>query len=144
MNKNIIWQTIIVVVLGATLVFGLSAVIENNQNQSNEQEVGQKQEVVILLTVEGLYEAKEVSVIEGESVLDMLKNLDKEDKEMQLVIKEYEGLGTLVAGMHGVVNGANDEYWQYTGSGEMPQVGAGAYALSEGDAVVWYFGVSEF
>lgn len=103
---------------------------------------GSTQAAVIHLTIEGLYQNKEVAVSSGESVLQMLQDTDKADPAVSLHTKEYSGLGTLVTGIHGVENGANGKYWQYKVNGVMSQVGASAYLIQGGDSVDWFFASS--
>lgn len=95
------------------------------------------------LTVDGLYTAKQIEVEQGKSVLDMLQMLNVTDPQLQLVTKEYAGMGTLVVGMHGITNGAGKKYWQYKVNGVMPQVGADQLMLKDGDSVEWFFGASQ-
>lgn len=99
--------------------------------------------VRVSLTVDGLYTAKQIEVEQGKSVLDTLQMLNIADPQLQLVIKEYAGMGTLVVGMHGVTNGAGKKYWQYKVNGVMPQVGADQLKLKDGDSVDWFFGESQ-
>lgn len=112
------------------------------------QAVPQTQQAVpqpaqVTLTIEGLYNAKQVAITQGQTVLGVLQMLNAADPKLQLATKEYAGLGTLIVGMHGVTNGTGKKYWQYTVNGVMPQVGAGQLQLKEGDSVDWFFGSSQ-
>lgn len=99
---------------------------------------------VVLLTIEGVYANKSVPIYENETMLEALRKLDAGDPELRLQTKEYSGLGTLIESMHGWKNGADNKYWQYKVDGVMPQVGAGAYKLQNGNRIEWYFGPSLF
>ena len=97
----------------------------------------------VTLTIEGLYSARQVSIRAGETALQVLADLDAQDPAVQLMTKEYAGLGTLVEGIGSLHNGTGGKYWQYTVDGVMPQVGAGTYVLNSGDAVDWFFAASQ-
>jgi hypothetical protein len=97
----------------------------------------------VTLTIDGLYSAKPVAITQGQTVLSVLQMLDAQDPQLQLVTKEYAGLGTLIVGMRGVTNGIGKKYWQYKVNGVMPQVGAGQLQLKDGDSVDWFFDSSQ-
>ncbi len=94
------------------------------------------------VTIEG-YGIAAADVADGDTVLDVLHTIDARDEKLALITKEYAGLGVLVESMGGQVNGTNNEYWQYTVNGIMPQVGADAMHVQNGDTIEWYFGSSE-
>lgn len=97
----------------------------------------------ISLSVQGLYTAKQVALTSNETMLQALQALDAADPALKLSTKEYSGLGTLVVGMHGLVNGTGKNYWQYKVNGVAPQIGAGDYVLKNGDSVEWFFSSSQ-
>ena len=97
----------------------------------------------VSLTVQSLYTDKQVGITAGETVLHVLQALNASDTQLQLTSKDYPGMGTLVTGMHGLVNGTNQAYWQYKVNGVAPQIGADAYQLNSGDTVEWFFGASQ-
>ncbi|MBI2004963.1 DUF4430 domain-containing protein [Patescibacteria group bacterium] len=97
----------------------------------------------VTLSIEGLYTDKQVSFASGETLLQVLQGLNTQDPAMRLVVKEYAGLGTLIDGMGDLRNGMGGKYWQYQVNGVMPQVGAGAYAVKNGEVVEWFFGTSQ-
>lgn len=101
------------------------------------------QSSTVSLTIGGLYESKQIEITSDETVLRVLQTLDAQDPELQLSTKEYSGLGTLVDGMHGNKNGSDKKYWQYNVNGVMPQIGADAYKLKNGDAIEWFFSPSQ-
>ncbi len=93
--------------------------------------------------IEGLYQNKSITLSGRESLLAILRSLDATDPSLQLVTKEYSGLGTLVESMHGIRNGTDNKYWQYTVNGIMPQVGADAYIPVPGEVIEWRFSESK-
>ena len=140
MNKKL-WQ----IGIGAAVVVLAVAgfVWYSNPAQAPVQTGGaQEQQGHITLSVQGLYQNKELPVVANESVLKVLEDVNAQDAQLQLTTKEYSGLGTLVTGMHGVVNGSGKEYWQYKVNGVMPQIGADAYKLKNGDSIEWFFAAS--
>ena len=143
MSKKTIWQIIGVGAIVVALLFGISAIIDRKEAPSQPvQEASQTQ--IATVTIEGLYVGKDVQFSAPKTVLEILQQLDAEQKEVQLTTKEYPGLGTLVESIGGKTNGANDEYWQYKVNGVMPQVGADKLEVKNGDVIEWYFDKSEF
>ncbi len=143
MSKKTIWQIIGVGAIVVALLFGISAIIDRKEAPSEPlQEASLTQTATV--TIEGLYVGKDVQFSAPKTVLEILQQLDAEQKEVQLTTKEYPGLGTLVESIGGKTNGANDEYWQYKVNGVMPQVGADKLEVKNGDVIEWYFDKSEF
>lgn len=101
------------------------------------------QTISVSLTVEGLYTAKPVTAVEGQSVLAVLTAINAVDTQLQLSTKEYAGMGVMVEGLHGVANGTGKKYWQYKVNGIMPQLGADKLIVKNGDSIEWYFGESQ-
>ena len=128
------------------LALAVGAILYTGSTGASGEAISQTESVegTVLLTIEGLYEGKPISVASGETVLRVLQKLHAEDERLMLRTKEYSGLGTLVLGMYGRENGTDGKYWQYEVNGVMPQVGAGAYNLKDGDVVEWYFRPSSF
>lgn len=52
--------------------------------------------------------------------------------------KQYD-FGTLVEGINGVENGAQDKYWMYYINGQEASVGATEYQVQPGDDIRWEF-----
>lgn len=144
MNSKQQWRIIGIIMLTLVFVAGVASYIGgarlSDENLSKTESITGS----ISLTIEGLYADKSVPVSQDETVLEVLQKLDATDTTLQLLTKEYSGLGTLVIGMRGWENGTGGKYWQYKVNGRMPQIGAGAYTLKDGDAVEWYFGPSLF
>lgn len=144
MHSHKPWRSIgliILALISAILLFAYAS-------QTPSPETNLRREIVqtgiVSLTIEGWHTNKSVSVSQDETVLQVLQKLDAVDSQLQLQVKEYTGLGTLVEGMHGWENGTGGKYWQYKINGVMPQVGAGVYKLKDGDMIEWYFGPSLF
>jgi predicted transcriptional regulator len=143
MNKKAIWQIIGLGVIFTVLFFSVSAIVDRNDTVEHLiSETTQAGSVTI--TIEDLYLDKEVSISSNETVLQVLQRLDTEDQQVQLVIKDYSGLGVLIEGMGGKANGEKEEYWQYKVNEIMPQVGADKQKVKNGDYIEWYFGPSEY
>lgn len=134
------WQIVAVVV--AVFVIGFGLFIATNKTAPNDT-VQTPQGGAVSVTIEGLYAEKQVSIGANETVLKMLKTLDAENPQVRLSVKEYAGLGTLVTGINGEENGIDNKYWQYKVNGVMPQIGADAYILKDGDVVEWFFALSQ-
>ena len=103
-----------------------------------------KNDVTVSLKIANAYQNDGFVVSEGDTVLDALIELGTTDPALQLETQEYEGLGTLITSMYGSENGSGNMYWQYEVNGVMPQIGAGAYELTEDDAVEWKFTESQY
>jgi len=129
--------------IAAVLLLGVSAFIDRNDaSREPRQETLEIQTSNV--TIEGLYVDKNVQFISPMTALEVLQQLDVEDDEIQLITKDYPGLGTLVESIGSKANGANDKYWQYKVNGVMPQIGADKFEVVNGDSIEWYFGTSEF
>lgn len=126
-----------------TLLFGVSAIINRNEVTKEPVQIA-TQTQTITVTIEGLYSDKNVQISSSETALEILQRLDTQDEEVQLLTREYSGLGVLVESIGGNSNGMNDEYWQYKVNGVMPQIGADKLEIKNGDAIEWYFARSEF
>ncbi len=98
----------------------------------------------VTLKIEGLYSGQAVLIKSDEAVLEMLRALNAIDPQLQLITKEYAGLGILVEGLNGRQNGTDNKYWQYSVNGVRPAVGADQLKLADGDIVEWDFSPSEF
>lgn len=146
MNKKTFWQIAAVGVIVIAVIAGISAIADRDRGAENTEnrEAAEAAEEHISLTVEGLYENREVSIDAGDTVLEVLSALDNQDPQLNLQTTEYSGLGTLVEGLGDMTNGTDDKYWQYMVNGEMPHVGADAFELADGDVVRWEFKESEF
>ncbi len=117
-------------------------VIQGN-NQAPQPVVEPVKTNEVTLTIEGLYQNKQITISLDETGLQVLQTLNVQDPQLALSTKEYAGLGTLVDGMYGKKNGTDQKYWQYKVNGVMPQVGADAYKLKSGDRIEWLFGASQ-
>lgn len=144
MNFRKTWHSIGIGLLLFALTVGLFLYTSNTTAPENEIQQDATQVGTVSLTIEGLYTNKPTALSENETVLEVLQTLDSEDQQFQLSTKEYSGLGTLVESIHGKTNGTDTKYWQYKVNGAMPQIGADAFTLHNGDSVEWYFGKSAF
>lgn len=134
----------LIFLLAAVLVIAAGfALFANRAGAPAPQVQEAPKEAAVTITIESLYEAKRVSIVDGQTLLSLLRALNSADPALALATKEYAGLGTLVESMHALKNGAGGEYWQYTVNGVMPQIGADMYALKNGDTVEWFFGSSQ-
>lgn len=134
------------IAIAGALVFALGTItlVYTNQAPVQQPPVQQeKQTGTVTLTVQSLYTNKSVEVTSDETALNVLQRLNSQDPELALSTKDYSGMGTLVTGMHGLANGADQKYWQYKINGVMPQIGADQYKLKNGDSVEWFFGASQ-
>ncbi|MFZ2555957.1 MAG: DUF4430 domain-containing protein [Minisyncoccia bacterium] len=143
MNTKRIWQILGVLVLVLTFI-GFFTFTNPSQTPDREDTSQiQNQTGTVSLTVEGLYQGKQTPVSSDETVLQILLALNARDPAMKLSTKEYSGLGTLVDGMGILKNGTDQKYWQYKVDGVMPQIGADAYTLKNGDSIEWFFDISQ-
>ena len=145
MNTKTFWQLAsvgIVAVVAAVVLLLPGGADKSAQPPALEQE--SVPAVAVRLTIENLYAGEQISVPAGTTVLEMLRKVDAEDPRVRLGTKEYASLGVLVESINGMTNGTGGEYWQYRVNGVMPQVGADQLAVTNNDAVEWYFEASEF
>lgn len=134
------------IAIAGALVFALAVIAFVYTSQTPAQQTPTQQTTqssAVTLTIQGLYANKAIEVTSDETALDVLQGLNNQDPELALTTKEYSGMGTLVTGMHGLANGADQKYWQYKVNGVMPQIGADQYKLKNGDSVEWLFGASQ-
>lgn len=128
------------------LIGGISYAIRGTtpepSNPSENAGASEAKSATVTLSVEGVYEGKQVAVLEGETALAVLERLNTEDPALKLSTKTYAGLGVLVDGMGTLKNGTDTRYWQYDVNGVMPQIGADKYELKAGDKIVWRFAES--
>lgn len=143
MNKKIL-QILGVGTLAVALILGLSVYIDRQGDLQNAPTEDVQETINISLSIEDIYVNKSISVAVGDTAYEVLQALDEEDPELLLVAKEYPGLGILIEGINGKINGEDDKYWQYFVNGTMPQVGADKLELKDGDIVEWRYEVSQF
>ena len=143
MNKNVL-QILGVGTIALALIFGLSVYIDRQSNLQNAPTEDVQETINISLSIEGVYTNKSIPVAVGDTVYEVLQTLNEDDSELLLVAKEYPGLGILIEGMNGKINGEDDKYWQYFVNDTMPQVGADKLELKDGDVVEWRYEVSQF
>jgi len=140
MKKNIL-KSAFLAILALSLIGGVSFLI--NQTKPSPTQVSETQKTTISLSIQDVYEAKQVIIAEGETVLTVLEKLNKEDSQLTLSTKTYKGLGVLVEGIGAHKNGTDTKYWQYKVNGVMPQIGADQYTLKSGDSIEWFFATSK-
>lgn len=143
MNKKTVWN-----IVGATIVFmallvTLTAIDNRNETVPTPLQENSS-EIAVSITIDGLFTDEELTVMEDQTVLQILETLDSEDTQIRLVTKEYSGLGVLVESIGGITNGDEGKYWQYTVNGTMPQVGADAFVVTDEDRIEWLFTQSTF
>lgn len=134
------------IAMAGAFVFALAAItfVHTSQapiRQTPVQQVAQSSSVT--LTIQSLYANKPIEVTQNETVLEVLQGLNEQDPKLSLTTKEYSGMGALITGMHGLINGKDHKYWQYKVNGVMPQIGADQYKLKNGDSVEWLFVASQ-
>lgn len=140
MKKNFL-KVSTLIVFALILIGGVSFLI--NETKPSPTPVSQIKTTTISLSVQDVYESKQIAIAEGETVLAMLEKLNAEDTKLQLSTKSYTGLGTLINGLGIHKNGTDKKYWQYKVNGVAPQIGADQYILKSGDSVEWLFATSQ-
>lgn len=96
----------------------------------------------VTLSVDHVFTKTIVPINANETVLQLLQAENAIHPSIALQTKTYKGLGTMVTAMGGIMNGTQNEYWQYQVDGTLPQVGADALLLHPGDSVTWFFATS--
>lgn len=137
-------KKILVLILAAVAVVAGLLTYTSDPQQSQQTEQISAEVQTAFITIEGLYEHKEVDLTTHQTALQLLQALNQSDSRVALKTKEYSGMGTLVEGMAGKENGDQNRYWQYMINGVMPQIGADTLEIKEGDRVEWHFVESEF
>lgn len=140
MKKNILKFSFLAI-LALSLIGSVSFLI--NQTKPSPTQVSETKTTTVSLSIQDVYEAKQVIIAEGETVLAVLEKLNKEDPQLTLSTKTYEGLGVLIEGIGTHKNGVDKKYWQYKVNGVMPQIGADQYTLKAGDSIEWFFATSK-
>ncbi len=140
MKKNY-FKLALLIICAAALIGGIS--FFTNKTTSTPVSLSESKAKTISLSIVGVYTNEQVAVLEGDTVLGVLQKLNVKNPDLKVSTKEYSGLGTLVDGMGDYKNGVENKYWQYKVNGVMPQIGADAYQLKDGDTVEWFFASSE-
>ena len=144
-KKYIAWSGVLIAVLAIGVFVYTDTVLAPIQPVSQAAKDAQAvpQIAHVLLSIDGLYNAKQVTITTNETVLSVLQSVNADDPRVHLSTKVYAGLGTLIVGLDGITNGTGKKYWQYKVNGVMPQIGAGQYKLKDGDSIDWFFGSSQ-
>ena len=74
----------------------------------------------------------------GTNLLDALKSATKREG-IEIKVKEYLGMGSLVESLGGTKNGTDGKYWQFWVNGQYSNVGASSYVIKQGDVIEWKF-----
>jgi len=98
--------------------------------------------VTATLTIDDILPSTSVSVAEGATALSLLKDVGKEI-QIDIRLKGYAGLGTLVDGIASSTNGDDNKYWQYRVNEQFVQVGADSYVVQNGDTIRWSFEIPQ-
>lgn len=117
--------------IASLFLVGCTTTDSSSNTQTLEEsniEQAQTMEITIQLKInDASDQQKEISVKEGTTALDALKQAYD--------VKESDGFVTEIDGY------ANDEatqtYWMYEVNGEMAEVGAGDYLLTDQDTMTW-------
>lgn len=117
--------------IASLFLVGCTTIDSSSNTQTLEEsniEQAQTMEITIQLKInDASDQQKEISVKEGTTALDALKQAYD--------VKESDGFVTEIDGY------ANDEatqtYWMYEVNGEMAEVGAGDYLLTDQDTMTW-------
>jgi hypothetical protein len=133
-------KLLILVVLGAGLI---GASFAFTRALPPRHAITDARAVSITLAVQDLHTDRSIEVTAGETILQVLQELNALDPALTLETKTYAGMGTLVTQLGGHKNGEGDKYWQYKVDGIMPQIGADAYTLKGGERVEWFFSLSQ-
>ena len=144
MKTKQLWHLLAIGAITIALTLGLTIYINRTSSPTSGPQQGTEKTETISLTIEDLYEDKQVAIALEETVLQVLQTQNAEDPELQLSTKDYAGLGTLIEGIGRKKNGTDKKYWQYKVNGVMPQVGADKYKLTNGESVEWFFDASRF
>lgn len=117
--------------IASLFLVGCTTIDSSSNTQTLEEsniKQAQTMEITIQLKInDASDQQKEISVKEGTTALDALKQAYD--------VKESDGFVTEIDGY------ANDEatqtYWMYEVNGEMAEVGAGDYLLTDQDTMTW-------
>ena len=93
-------------------------------------------EVNVIVDFGSSRKSKSLTVENGTSVFDVL------NRSFDIEFNEYEGLGKMVVSIDGVSSNST-HYWLYWVNGELAQVGADSYFLTEDSEVEWRYLSSE-
>lgn len=115
------WSTLILIVVGIILAFGLYLIFHVPQTENGN-------------TVTTVQTENEVSYqgVEGKTALDLLK------QKAVVETKTYEGLGELVTSINGKPS-TSDHYWVFYVNGQQAEVGAGSYVTKSSDTIAWKY-----
>ena len=84
-----------------------------------------------------LLSLREVVMLEGDTVWDILSRVC--DEEGIVLVKKGSGKSVLVTGISGLTPISAKSGWIYSVNGEIPMVGASAYAVKNGDVISWHY-----
>ncbi|MEX0677140.1 MAG: DUF4430 domain-containing protein [Pirellulales bacterium] len=80
---------------------------------------------------------------DGMTVLDALVAAEKHPHGITFA-KRGDGASALITQIDDLKNEGNGKNWLYTVNGKLAPLGAGAYKLKAGDAILWEFKVYEY
>jgi hypothetical protein len=135
-TKNDFIKLLVLVVLGAALIgtsFIFTQVLAPRHTEVDARAAS------ITLTIQDRYTNKDIRVTAGETILQLLQELNAQDPALALDTKVYAGMGMLITRLGAHVNGNEAKYWQYKVNGVMPQIGADVYVLKGGEKIEWFF-----
>ncbi len=144
MNKSTKLILGVLVAIGiALLLWGLQSsntpVSTNHESIATDQTSAQS----ITLSIQDLWINEPLTISTDQTLLELLKELSQTKQELNLEVKEYQGLGTLITKLGNHTNGEQDAYWQFFVNGEQPLVGADVFVPKPGDKIEWKFAPSE-
>lgn len=117
--------------IASLFLVGCTTIDSSSNTQTLEEsniEQAQTMEITIQLKInDASDQQKEISVKEGTTALDALKQAYD--------VKESDGFVTEIDGYAN--NEATQTYWMYEVNGEMAEVGAGDYLLTDQDTMTW-------
>ena len=139
--KNLIRLSLVLVIFFAGFWFGqlqVQAPAKDFGNSELAKEI--KSDLSVDYGSNRTQEFRDVSLVLGASVYDLLKEVEK-SSNLKLQVKDYGGeMGVLIEGLGDVVNDPKTgTYWQLWVNGQYAKVGASAYKLNSGDKVEWKY-----
>lgn len=123
------------VILAVMMIFGCMSVMAFAAN-----------DVTVSLRIEGITECLyygKVTVDSDATVLDVIKTADEKDDSLTVTTVESK-YGDYITTINGITAGSYTaikwDGWSYMVDGKSPDVGVSAYTVSNGDAIVMYYG----
>lgn len=116
--------SLVLTTLALSIVLVACQAADNDRNEAQEKNV----QVTLVVEFDGKTDTKEVTVEEGDNVMDVLEEVHE--------VEENQGMVTAIDGVS--QDEAKKTYWMYDVNNEMAPKGVEEMTVSDGDEIKFY------